>query len=800
MLTVRSVNEHTFKMKRLLICLLVLLCIKAKAQESYTLSGYIKEKGSEESLIGANVLDVERRIGTAANSFGYFSMKLPANDSAYISVSFIGYQTMYFRVFMDGNRELNVLMEQNTDLLNEVELVEEVSFEREVQMSSIDVPIKQIKTLPAFMGEVDVMKVLQLLPGVQSGSEGTSGIYVRGGGPDQNLILLDGVPVYNASHLFGFFSVFNSDAVKNVQLDKGGFPARYGGRLSSVVNIDMKDGNRQEWGGSATIGLIASRLMLEGPVIKGKSSLMISARRTYLDVLIQPLIAASDPGASAGYYFGDLNLKYNHDIGSNDKVYLSFYGGRDEFYAKYSYSDPGFASGREEFGLGWGNITTALRWNHLFNPDLFGNLTATYSRYRFDIGIEEEYNAPGTSDDSFFGLQYISDIQDFGLKADLEYRGIPNHLMRYGGSYTRHSFRPGAFQFREETDQFTLDSTFNVSEPLQSNDSYLYFEDEIRLGPRLKINPGVHLSHYNINGENYWSFQPRFGGRYMLTDELSLKASYAHMRQYLHLLTNSNIGLPTDLWVSATDRVAPMSSHQVAAGVARMLNNGKYEFSVEAYYKWMNDLITFKNGATFIGLADWQDKVVTGGRGNSYGVELFLQKRKGNTTGWIGYTLSWSNRQFEGSDINYGNPYPYKYDRRHDLSFVLSHQFSENIEGGFTWVFGTGNAITLESASYSTSNQSFSGIDKYFYSDLRHYDSKNNFRMEAYHRMDLSISFHKKKKQGKRTWNFSVYNAYNRANPFFYTWRQSRTDPNEQNLFKVSIAPLIPGISWTRTF
>ncbi len=779
------------KLKVFWLCLVLSFGFRGLAQ-NYTISGYVREDGSEESLIGANIVDAEKKLGSSTNAYGFYSITLP-KDSVYLAVSYIGYKTEYYKLYLDRNVQLNFFLKPSADLLGEVEVVAEDYIQEEVQMSTIDVPMKQIDKLPALMGERDVMKVIQLLPGVQSGNEGTSGIYVRGGGPDQNLILLDGVPVYNASHLFGFFSVFNSDATKSVKLTKGGFPARFGGRLSSVVEINMKDGSREKWGGSGTVGLIASRFMVEGPVVKGKSSLMLAARRTYIDLLIQPFLVAAN-GEMAGYYFQDLNLKYNHDIGENSRIYASLYTGKDEFYYQYTFRDGTYLS-RERAGFDWGNITSALRYNYQVGSKGFLNITGTYSRYRYHLGYEDLERYQGQED--IIGYRYFSQIQDLGLKADMDYRLSQKHFLRFGLNGTRHHFQPGAIQFQDGN----LDSTILNSESIYTQDYFAYIEDEIKVNQRLSLNPGLHFTLYRVGETNYKSVQPRFSSRYLITEDLSVKASYAFMQQYLHLLTNSNVGLPTDLWVSSTEKIPPMNSHQVAAGVARMLYEKRFEFSLETFYKRMTGLITYKNGAGFLNGGDWQERVETGGLGESYGAELFLQKKTGRLTGWIGYTLSWSNRHFPGTRVNNGNPYPYKFDRRHDLSFVCNYEHTEKLDFGLSWVYGTGNAITMpEGYFYSENLQSPSfpygtayNID---------YGEKNGFRMEAYHRLDLSVNYTKPKKKGEAIWSFSVYNAYSRANPFFYNW-ETEYSPDGQGrtyLAKLALFPLIPGVSWTRNF
>ncbi|MEO0330884.1 MAG: TonB-dependent receptor plug domain-containing protein, partial [Bacteroidota bacterium] len=722
-------------------------------------------------------------------------------DSVNLVYSYVGYQPQAARLLLTQDTVINIELSESARLDEIVISAAEADKIQEVtQMSSISVPVEQIKSLPAFLGEVDVLKTLQLLPGVQSGNEGTSGIYVRGGGPDQNLILLDGVPVYNASHLFGFFSVFNADAINNVQLIKGGFPARYGGRLSSVIDISMKEGNMKEFHGEGSLGIIAGKLTLEGPIVKDKTSFIISGRRTWIDVLARPLIRSQTDGEeTVGYYFYDLNAKVNHKFSDRDRLYLSAYLGDDRFYARYQYED--ITNGvqledEDEAGLQWGNITSALRWNHMFTPKLFSNTTLTYSRYRFDINNEYRYEYLNNSGNGVLvdqGLaRYLSGIEDFAAKIDFDYIPSPQHYVRFGVSAIRHRFRPGALNVRynDEVSDETLDTTLG-SQETDAVEFAAYAEDDLELGHRLKFNIGLHFSGFRVNDEFYTSIQPRIAGRYLLNEQLSLKASYVQMAQFIHLLTNSGIGLPTDLWVPATDQVRPQTAQQWALGGAYNWQSG-YEISLEGYYKDMRNLIEYREGANFIDVnEDWQNKVAVGD-GRSYGAELLIQKKQGRTTGWLGYTLSWTDRQFD--ELNFGERFPYKYDRRHDLGVAVVHQWRERVDLSATWVFGSGNAITLPTAIYSGRGNSFFGGSIY------HYGERNGYRMRAFHRLDASITFRKKTRWGERAWVLGVYNAYSRRNPF-YLYLDESAEPNREGQFRqVSLFPIIPSISYRFNF
>ncbi|MGB3777421.1 MAG: TonB-dependent receptor [Tunicatimonas sp.] len=790
--------------------LLWLLCLGAlpyslvAQAQKYTISGYIKDAASGESLIGANAFEKSSLSGTSSNTYGFYSLTLSASDSVTIIYSYVGYGPQVVRMALRQDTVINVGLQDNA-LLDEVIITaaEADKIQEVTQMSAVSVPIEQIKSMPAFLGEVDVLKTLQLLPGVQSGNEGTSGIYVRGGGPDQNLILLDGVPVYNASHLFGFFSVFNADAINSVNLIKGGFPARYGGRLSSVIDISMKEGNMKEFHGEGSLGFVAGKLTLEGPIIKDKTSFIVSARRTWIDLLARPLIKAQTGGdETVGYYFYDLNAKVNHRFSNRDRLYLSAYLGSDRFYSRYQYEDDfGGATTKDEdeVGLNWGNVTSALRWNHMFTPKLFSNTTLTYSRYRLNLFEDYRYESfDGNEVNVDQGLtKYISGIEDFAAKLDMDYIPSPKHYVRFGANITRHKFEPGALNLKYD-DGFAGDPLDTL---LGSSDTYatefaLYGEDDIEISRRLKLNVGVHFSGFYVDQEFYTSVQPRLAARYLVSPQLSLKASYSRMTQFIHLLTNAGVGLPTDLWVSSTDRIRPQDAQQFALGAAREWGNG-YEISLEGYYKGMQNLIAYEEGASFIDVnSDWQDKVVVGD-GEAYGAELLVQKKEGRTTGWLGYTLSWSTRQFD--DLNFGERFPYRYDRRHDIGLAVMHQWKERVDLSFAWVFGSGNAITLPTAKYAGTQLRFSNFG-FGGGNLYHYGERNGFRMRAFHRLDASITFNKQTRWGERSWVIGVYNAYSRRNPF-YLYLDEGSRPGQPNRFRqVSLFPIIPSVSYRFKF
>ncbi|MEO1263088.1 MAG: TonB-dependent receptor plug domain-containing protein [Bacteroidota bacterium] len=772
----------------LLAFLLPVLCFSQ--QKTFTISGYIEDAASGEKLIAANVFDLNSLEGAVSNTYGFFSLTLPA-DSVKLTASYIGFQTLAANFYLQ--KDTTITFKLNSSIaLAEVEVVAEKleRIEENTQMSRVSVPIEQIESMPALLGEVDVLKSLQLLPGIQGGGEGQNGIYVRGGSPDQNLILLDGVPVYNVSHLLGFFSVFNSDAIKNVTLTKGGFPARYGGRLSSIVEINMKEGNMQELHGEGSIGLIASRLTLEGPIVKDKTSFMISGRRTYADLLFKPVIQAQaepDEDVKLRMYFYDLNAKINHKFNDKHRLFLSAYSGADVFGVRYT---DNFNGGyyKTDGGIDWGNITAAARWNYMISNKLFANTTVTHSRFRFDFlaGVEEK---DGEEKDAY-SARYFSGIYDWAAKVDFDYIPNPKHYIRFGTNVTHHTYEPGALVYNAEFDGEKLDTTLG-STNTNATEFAIYVEDDINLGA-LKMNIGVHASGFLVDGTFYNSVQPRFGMRYLLNNGWAIKASFSTMAQYINLLTNESLSLPTDLWVPSTKRIKPQTSWQPAIGIAKTLWK-EYEFSVEGYYKNMNNVISYKEGVSFLGLEnDWQDKV-TQGKGESYGAEVFIQKKRGKTTGWLGYTLSWTNRQFD--DINGGKKYPFKYDRRHDVELVVTHKVSEKIKLSGTWVYGTGNSITLPIYRYDIPVRYNDG---FYTQEVESIGDKNSFRMNSYHRLDLSVEFYKKKKRFERTWVIGAYNAYNRPNPYFIY--DGRDDDGNRAFRQVSLFPIIPSVSYNFKF
>ncbi|MDB4173583.1 TonB-dependent receptor [Bacteroidia bacterium] len=793
------------------ICLLLftlLVCsTSAFAQQTFTLSGYVKEAGSKELLLGVTVYKDDKSAGTVSNNFGYYALQLPAGKHI-IVYNFVGYVSVAKEIDISEDQVLDVNLVGIDSEIGEV-LVKgsktQKKVSEEVRMSTIDVPIKTIKDIPALMGEKDVLKVLQLMPGVQSGSEGQSGLYVRGGGPDQNLIILDGATVYNAQHLFGFFSLFNGDALRSVELIKGGFPARYGGRLSSVIDMNMKDGNKEKYTGELGIGVISSKGLIEGPIAKGKGSFIVSGRRTYIDALTQPIIRSFNDGNTAGYYFYDLNAKANYEINSKNRVYLSGYFGRDKFYLRERYEgsiEDEIETYSNDVDFGWGNATGTARWNHLFGPKLFSNTSLIYSFYELGISSEEQ-----SSNSSNFTLGYGSGITDYTLKQDFDWYANNDHKVKFGLQATHHTFTPDALVVKDPDFGLNIDRKTEYT----SVETGLYVEDEWKISNRLKSLYGLRLSTFTTNNTTYINPEPRISLAYNVKSDLAVKASYATMNQYVHLLSTSGVGLPTDLWVPATDLVKPQNSQQVAAGIAKDFNKQNLSLTVEGYYKTMNNIIGYKEGASFLAIQEsdeglesisWEDNV-TSGTGISYGAEVLLQRKQGKLTGWAGYTLSWTTQQFD--ELNNGEKFFARYDRRHDISLVGIYEFSDNITLSATWVYGTGNAITLPISTYQISEMSSvnsPGRNNFYWANGTEYTARNDFRMRAYHRADIGVQVTKEKKKGIRTWEFSAYNFYNRRNPFYYfIGLEDQFEPDSKQVLKqISLFPVLPSVSWNFKF
>ncbi len=767
------------------LCSLLLSAIAGFAQNSATLSGSIKDQSTGETLIGATIrLQELPNTGATSNEYGFYSITAPVGTYT-ILVQYIGYQTFTQKINLQERLKYDIL-------LNDGATLQEVTIQAEKKQEAVERPLMgveklsmaEIKTLPTLLGERDLVKTIQLLPGVKSAGEGNAGFYVRGGAADQNLILLDEAQVYNASHLLGFFSTFNADAIKDATLYKGGMPAQFGGRLSSVLDIKMNDGNNQRLGVSGGIGLISSKLNIETPIQKGKSSLLVTGRRTYADLFLR---ASSDTTLNNNtLYFYDLNAKMNYQLGAKDRLFISGYFGRD----KLGLGD--------EFGLNWGNATATLRWNHLFSDKLFSNTSLIFSNYNNNIRIKS-----GTND-----FKISSQIRDYNLKQDFQWFPNSRNTWKYGLQIIHHTITPSSINASESSSFASL-----AAQKRFGLESAAYIAHEWQVQPRLKLLYGLRVSAFNVLGagdfytydqegnmldtmvyqngkivKTYVNLEPRLALSYLISDRQSFKFGYNRNSQYLHLLSNSTSGNPTDLWMPTTNNVKPEIADQIALGYFHNFEGkGQVELSIETYYKTMQNQLDYRNGADVQGNSNVEGELLYG-PGRAYGLELLLKKRSGRLTGWVGYTLARTERKIEG--INQGAYYPAKQDRTHEISIVAMYQLSRRWALSGTWIYYTGNAVTFPSGKYGVNNAT-----AYYYTE------RNAYRMPNYHRLDLGATFQARKtKRFESEWAFSAFNAYNRLNAYTITFRDSKTEPGTTEAVQTSLFGIVPAVSWNFKF
>lgn len=756
----------------------------AFAQVKYTVSGTIKDKKNGELLIGVTIKVVENPgIGAIANEYGFYSISLPQGNYTII-VSYLGYEEQQHPVQSDKNVKLDLMLEQNAEKRSNLKEVVVSSTKKDKnlsgsQMGTESLNIKSIEKLPVLFGEKDVMKTIQLLPGIKGSGEGNTGFSVRGGATDQNLILLDEAPVYNASHLLGFFSTFNSDALKDASIIKGNSPSQYGGRLSSVMDIKMKDGNNQDYNVTGGMGLISSRLSIEGPIQKDKSSFIISGRRTYADVFLK----ATEDLKDSKLYFYDLNAKANYQVNKNNRIYISGYFGRDVL---------GFGN---TFGTDWGNTTATLRWNSIFNSQLFSNTSFIYSNYDYKLNFES-----GGND---FGLN--SKIQDWNIKQDFSWFADNKHSVRFGFQSIYHTITPS------NVSGTIASSTSKNSKYSWENAAYI--NDDFKATDRLTVNYGLRLSAFTVLGDNtyniyesgvltdsttldkgafgktYFNLEPRITANYRMNENSSLKAGYSRNTQNLHLLSNSSSGNPTDQWIGSSYTVKPEIADQISIGYSRNFSENNYEVNVEGYYKSMLNQIDYKNGAeiTFDAAADVESELLFG-KGRAYGLELIAKKKSGKLTGWISYTLSKTERKIDG--INNNNWYNSRLDKTHDISVVATYEFNPKWSMSGLFVYSTGNAVTFPTGKYELNGQT-----------IFQYSNRNADRMPAYHRMDLSATYEpNQKKRHHGSWTFGVYNAYGRQNAYTITFEDNPDKPGTTRAIQTSLFRWVPNITYNFKF
>ncbi len=766
------------------LSLLLLSCCLA-AQTKYTVSGTIRDQSTGEALIGASIVLLEHpQSGVFTNAYGFFSLTAPAGSYTLV-VSFTGYKNDTLPVKLAKDLSLTVKLNAGDAQLQEVTVTAHKGNDNVTQplMGVQKLTINEIKNIPVLFGEKDILKTIQLLPGIKSAGEGNTGFYVRGGATDQNLILLDEAPVYNASHLLGFFSTFNADAIKDVTVYKGDMPAEYGGRLSSVVDIKMKDGNDKGYNVSGGIGLISSRLNIEGPIVKDQGSFIVSARRTYADLFLK--LSKDSNINKNSLYFYDLNAKANYKLNDKNTIYLSGYFGHDNL---------GFGS---QFGTNWGNTTATFRWNHLFNSRLFSNTSLIYSNYSYDINVNSGTN----------NLTFTSKIRDFNLKEDLQYYLNNANRINFGFNVIHHTVTPGVLDatqsssFNNKTlqNKYAVESAAYISHEWSPLNKWKFIYG-LRFTLFSLLGPGNFYS-YDKNGnvtdtasyssgqvaKTYVNIEPRFSASYQLNQSSSLKASYARNVQNLHLISNSTSGNPTDLWLPSSNNIQPEIADQVALGYYRNFHHNQYEFSSEIYYKNMQHQIDYKNGAQLIANENVESQLLFG-QGRAYGMELFIKKKYGRLNGWIGYTLSRVEEKFDA--INNGSYFPAKQDETHNISVVGIYQASKKWTLSATWVYNTGNAVTFPSGKYTVNGQTV------FY-----YTERNGYRMPAYHRLDLGATIETKKTaKTESSWTFSIYNAYGRQNAYSINFQQDPNDPTKTQAVKYSLFSFVPSITYNFKF
>lgn len=802
---------------------ILLAMIGAHVEAQYTIHGTVYDRNTGEYLVAATVYDTLGKSGTVTNEYGFFSLRA-TTGTVVINCSYVGYEDLDLAFDLASDTAFNLYLRPNLEI-GEV-TVSTRSADRDFVSSQMSAhTINQLETLrmPLFFGEPDLIKTLQYLPGISSGIEGSSGIVVRGGGTDQNLVLLDGVPVYNVNHLFGLFSVFNGDAINSATIYKGGFPARYSGRLSSVLDIRLKEGNMEEFHGTASIGLIASKLMLEGPIVRNRTSFLFSARRTYADVLsypVQYLINKRNGQSTSnyiGYFFHDLNVKVNHKFSDRTRLYLSTYAGKDEYYNKDKGTYVDYMTGNTlesdyRYGFSWGNWTTALRWNQIWTASLFSNLTLSYSTFRhreYEQDISYILLPDGVNETPELTDDYYSRVRDLAACLDFTLQPSNAHHIRFGLKGTLYNFEPGTSTEEHFFPGYGVISFRTGADTVRAIQLNLYAEDDLRIGSRFRSNLGIAVSAFHVDGKYYIKPEPRLSASYLLSDNWVLKASYARMTQYLHLLTNAMVGLPTDSWVPTTGHLPPEESWQAATGVNYKFRQD-IRFSLEGFYKEMSHLVEYAEGSELqMNDEHWEDKILSGS-GKALGLEFYAEKLSGRLTGSLAYTLSKNTRTFE--DINFGAPFPYKYDRRHDLSLTANFRVNDHISMGAVWVLASGIHVTNQDHSYfnplllgdPSPNTNPEYRSEWGENDIiRNFEQRNGYQLPVYHRLDVGVNFEKQKKRFDRTLSVGVYNLYNRKNAFYYYTTEGYFNGSglqEKRVYQVTLLPFLPYIRYTVRF
>ena len=788
---------------RMLVSLLVGLILPAGSfAQDHTISGYVEDVTSGERIPGVELRFPDFQRGAVTNQYGYYSLAAIAAQLRLV-VSHVGYESQEFDLVLERDTTLNVALVPRMFRMDELEIIARPDRGVDnVQMSEHDIQIADVETIPVLLGEPDLQKVLQLLPGVQSGQEGSSGLYVRGGREDQNLILLDGLPVYNPSHVFGFFSVFPAQAMKSVKLLKGGFPARYGGRLSSVVEYTMKEGNLKQFAGEVAVGIVSSRGLVEGPLKKDRGSFIVSGRRSFIDLLLRPF---RDPAEWTSGYFYDLHFKANYIASDRDRLYLSAYAGRDLLSYRYEPQVRRVAGDKVKTNTGWGNRLAAIRWNRVLGSRTFVNVLAGITTYKYALENTTIYGEGSRGSSVISENGWKSGIVDATAKVDVEHNAGSRHYLRFGAKGIWHHVQPGRTRIFTEVDgeSQTVTITQYPSGSLESVTLASYLEDELFLNRWIRLNLGLRAAAYLVDGGPYWSLEPRLGGSVRLSESMAAKISAVTMRQYIHLLTEGGASLPNHLWIPSTDRLRPQRGEQLAGGLVWSSSTGRYELSLEAFWRRMQNLLEYETNANAISSAvlNWAE-LVEMGNGRARGLELFAQKRTGRWTGWLGYTLGKATRTFE--NLNGGMTFPDGFDRRHDISVVSQYQATGSIKVAATWVFGSGYPVWLPVGRFLGDDSN----DIYSYPIvLVEFGPLNSHRAPDYHRLDFSIHFRKQRSWAVQTISAGIYNAYGRSNTFYiYTklegqdLRTTLSKPIPVEVRNVSLLQWIPSFSYQLQF
>ncbi|MDR2466376.1 MAG: TonB-dependent receptor [Prevotellaceae bacterium] len=783
-------------------------CAVSLSAQNFVVSGYVRDAETKETLVGANVYETVSGKGCSANAYGFYSLTLKKNGTKKtIHYSLLGYETASVRIDFEKDTAIQIYLKPASEQLREIVVSNKAKL-RDLRLGVVEIPVSQIKSIPALFGETDLMKSLQFIPGVQNTSEGKSDLSVRGGSPDQNLILLDGVPVYNPNHVFGFLSIFNTDALKKVTLYKSSFPARFGGRLSSVTDIVSKDGHKEKFSGSASLGLPTLKFNIEGPIIKDKTSFVFSMRRTYLDLVMNIINKTSESGTSSNFFFHDINAKIHRKIDDKTSVYLSIYNGNDKLKqttADIENKQTGHKASTQEWD--WGNTIVSGKLSRALTSNFFFKTTLIYNQYHYKVNTDDEYQIPvdsTTEQKVSKNFLFSSGIKDYSLYGDFEYFPVSDHDIKFGTALTCHDFNPEVISLTTKSD--TVKKSDNTPKQTRSKELALYAEDDWDMSENMKLNAGLRFSLFNVNEKTYTAIDPRLSLSFTASEKLSLQAGYSFMQQYVHLLSSNSIVLQTDLWVPVTGKIKPMQSTQYSFGVFYELPKTVF-LSFETYYKDMKNVIEYRDGINYSGVsAGWENKVESG-VGRSYGIEFSVEKKEGRITGTASYTLSKSERKF--NEINFGEWFPAKYDRRHVINVLMNCKLNKKFDFTAIWTYHSGNRITLPTMTHVNPKIVYPlSIDNEFgIENLMELDHRNNYKMDNYHRLDLSVNYTFAKKRNRYCMlNLSIYNVYNQKNPYrIIIESDMHKSPENESIYthklkQVTLFPIIPSLSFTYHF